>query len=189
MSNSFEFLGCKYKICQFSGTVVGGESTVRTHTTIQNNRVYSNSVTYKDFFLIDGEGKEKHFSFTGSQLPPLRVGHIMQIMWVIKEGKNSGKYIAVRNATLGEYKILEDNVYEAYKGLVSRIIMTVAGISVLMMIIGIIKNATATSAPASTSAWLFPLIILISCSLINLKLSTDFQKIIKSEYTKRKLVI
>lgn len=187
MDNSFIFLNYKYTIYQFSGKVVAGD----TSTTVATSGRNIHTVTYKDFFLLNDEGKEKHFSFNDINLPRLRVGHILQVMWVIKEGEKTGKYVLVRNVSLNEDSFIIGNMDKTKKGTPAIIMITLTLLSLVMAIYGILSYIyfDVTNGYAPMSRWLLPCLFFIGCLFTNLKISKNFRKILIEELSKRKLVI
>lgn len=187
MDNSFMFLNYKYTIYQFSGKVVARDSETTVST--RGGNIHTN--TYKDFFLLNNSGKEKHFSFNEIDLPPLRLGHIIQVMWVIKEGEKTGKYVFVRNVSLDEDSFIILNMDRTKKGKPAIIMITLTLLSLLMIIVGFISYLYAYGSPghASKARWIIPILFFIGCLFTNLQISKSFQKILIAELSKRKLVI
>ncbi|MBB3107960.1 hypothetical protein FHS24_002496 [Psychrobacter luti] len=190
MSNSFNFLNYKYKIFSFSGQVVAGNTTTTTTTTVTNNRSYSNSVSYKDLFLVNSKGEERHFSFNDNNLPPLRPGHTLQIMWVIKEGKETGKYVLVRNVSLDDNRFLILNMDKTDKGMVAIVMLSLTWLFSILVVFGILKYIylDLMDGIPTMMSWIVPLFFLIGCLTINLRISKKFRRELIENLLKLRLI-
>jgi hypothetical protein len=74
------------------GYVQGGSSYVnRTHLT-------SSTTVHDTVFVVDSEGKEHAFQLSDFNLA-VRPGNEVSVVWLIRPGKDSGHYVAVRNHT------------------------------------------------------------------------------------------
>lgn len=112
-----------YKLYSFTGKVVDQNQRSEVHVSgggsyyrggdLHVNPVSTTVNNEKEFFLVDGNGRERHFRLKNISLPPMRVGHTMQVKWLIRENYERGPYVIFHNKTLGKYTIDEDQVREA----------------------------------------------------------------------------
>ena len=108
-----------YKLCEFSGKVVDQQNHSQTY--ISGGGTYSRGTSThiepirttvdntKEFFLVDANGCENHFQMKNLNLPPMRVGHTVQVKWLIREGKKTGPYVMVYNQSINKYTLLDSN--------------------------------------------------------------------------------
>lgn len=162
MSNSFNFLIYKYKIYSFSGKVVAQDS-------------YINS---KEFFLVSSEGNEKSFSLHDSKLPPLRLGHVIQVMWVIKEGKKTGKYVLVRNVSLDKDVFIISNINSTSKGMIAVVIILSMLFFIVLVVFGLLSYIyiDLTGGTPTMMSWIVPLCLLIIFFSIGIAMQNRFRK-------------
>lgn len=112
-----------YKLYSFTGKVVDQNQRSETHVSgggsyysggyLHVNPVSTTVNNEKEFFLVDGNGQESHFRLKNISLPPMRVGHTVQVKWLIRENYERGPYVIFHNKTLGKYTINEDKVGDA----------------------------------------------------------------------------
>lgn len=60
--------------------------------------IYSQTVVHDQLFVTDANGKEHSFQLQDFNLA-CRAGHKISVIWAIKKGKQTGKYICVVNHT------------------------------------------------------------------------------------------
>lgn len=98
--------GANYKICQAYGEVVVEGSNTHIRSSYTSSNVGSthtvSSYTTKKFFIKNRNGKEVFFNIQEDCTPPMRNGHMIQVIWVIPESEKEWIYVLVRNTSLGE---------------------------------------------------------------------------------------
>lgn len=115
-----------YKLFEFHGKAVDQQASSETHVsggnlyvtgnTLYSNPVVSSSYNTKELFLVNDNGQERDFSFTNKDLPAIRLSHIVQVKWLIKEGRERGPFVIVYNQSLNKYFIDEVMITEAMYG-------------------------------------------------------------------------
>ena len=65
--------------------------------------ISSTTVTHDQVYVVDGGGREHALRLQNWNLA-CREGHELTAVWLIKKGKTSGPYVAIRNATIDETK-------------------------------------------------------------------------------------
>ncbi len=79
--------------------IYGGGSYINAYGHVTVAPVQSSSYTTKSFFLQDQFGKDHPFAFDDDSIPAMRLGHTIQIIWLIPSSKPTGKFVIVRNVT------------------------------------------------------------------------------------------
>lgn len=175
MSNSFKFLIYKYKILSFSGKVVAQDCYIDS----------------KEFFLVSSEGREKSFSLHDSKLPPLRLGHVIQVMWVIKEGKNTGKYVLVRNVSLDKDVFIIPNMNTTSKGMIAVVIILSTLFFIALVVFGLLSYVyiDLTGGSPTMMSWIVPLCLMVICITVGVVMQNKFRKTLIINLLKTRLKI
>jgi hypothetical protein len=97
----------------------GGGQIYQGSGNISGSSISSHSTRYDTLFLRDSSGKEKTFEFRNSGIK-VRNGQIVTVIWAIKEGKESGDYIAIHNHNTNETIRLPEGEQIAFTGLSQR---------------------------------------------------------------------
>ncbi len=90
----------KHLEMQVSGGGGGGYSYQGTGSTY-SAPVTSRTVTHDQIFVADESGKEHALKLQNWDLAT-REGHDLTAVWLVKRGKSSGPYVAIRNHTTDE---------------------------------------------------------------------------------------
>lgn len=107
-----------YTICDFYGQVMdtskqretkvtgsgGGGATWDGYGKTSDVKITSITTLHTEFYLLHESGREKHFKFTNWDISA-RVGHTLQIFWVIPPNQSQGSYVVAYNKNLNEYLI------------------------------------------------------------------------------------
>jgi hypothetical protein len=65
--------------------------------------ITSTTVTHDQIYVVDGSGQEHALRLQNWNIA-CREGHELIAVWLIKKGKSSGPYVAIRNSTINETK-------------------------------------------------------------------------------------
>jgi hypothetical protein len=65
--------------------------------------ITSTTITHDQIFLVDENGNERALRLQNWNIA-CREGHELTAVWIIRKGKNSGPFVAIRNATVNETK-------------------------------------------------------------------------------------
>ncbi len=93
----------KHMETQVYGGGGGGYSYKGTGTSAPIS-ISSTTVVHDEVFLIDEKGEEVALQLSNFDLA-VREGHILTALWLIKEGKDSGKYIIIYNHNIKKRSI------------------------------------------------------------------------------------
>lgn len=81
----------------FTGEVVDQASSSSTHTTVHsNNQVTSRTDHYAQLFVRAPDGEERDLEVANMKIG-VRRDHTVSLLWGIKKGRETGKYLAVYN--------------------------------------------------------------------------------------------
>jgi hypothetical protein len=81
----------------FTGLVVDQNTSSETRTTVHSNRqVTSQTVHYAQLFVRAPDGEERDLEVANMKIG-VRRDHTVSLLWGIRKGRESGKYIAVYN--------------------------------------------------------------------------------------------
>lgn len=108
MEQSIQISGKTYEVENFVGQAVGLQSSSETHIGGNEYSVSSTITTYNELFLIDENGKERHFELVDWGIP-LRAGHTIQIIGLYVN-KKDGFYVAGYNTNLDRLEWCEDGL-------------------------------------------------------------------------------
>jgi hypothetical protein len=131
--NTFNIGKATYNLNYFTGKVLesktrdvlsvsgggGGGQIYQGSGNISGSSISSHSTRYDTLFLRDSSGKEDTFEFRNSGIN-VRNGQIVTVIWAIKEGKESGGYIAIHNHNTNETIRLPGSEQIAFTGLSKR---------------------------------------------------------------------
>ena len=112
--------GQRYNVYEFVGTVASADKQLETVVSgsavtsdgmgnVRGGGVSSTTHTHDRLFLIDSTGKERAFNFTNVHINA-RTGHSCQVLWLVKEGDESGNYVFVKNLTTDEQRWIDDGL-------------------------------------------------------------------------------
>lgn len=104
-----------YTVCDFWGEAVdvskqletkvtgsgGGGSTWDGYGHTRPVEIHSTTTVHDDLYLLNANGQEKHFALTDWRISA-RIGHTMQVLWLIAENEQTGPYVAVYNKNLNQ---------------------------------------------------------------------------------------
>ncbi|GAA5017446.1 hypothetical protein GCM10023206_30200 [Acinetobacter puyangensis] len=109
-NNVIQVRGKNYNIYEFTGKVAhsnkqletvvsgggGGGATYQGTGGAAPVRISSTTYTHDDIFLVNDQGQEHVLRLVDWDIAT-REGHIIQAIWLIKEGKDEGSYVAINN--------------------------------------------------------------------------------------------
>lgn len=115
MSHEILINGTSYEHYAITGTVTGASKHLETRVSGGGGGGYSyqgtgssytapvtsRTVTHDQIFLDDGSGKEHALKLQDWDIAT-REGHRLTAVWLVKRGKSSGPYVAIRNHTTDE---------------------------------------------------------------------------------------
>ena len=113
-----------YTICDFYGQVIdtskqretkvtgsgGGGVTWDGYGANSDVKITSTTTLHTEFYLLHESGREEHFKFTDWDISA-RIGHTLQIFWVIPPNQSRGPYVVAYNKNLNEYLIRKSELY------------------------------------------------------------------------------
>lgn len=106
-----EASGKIYNLYWINGIVVNQGKYATTHVSGSGGgsgqyqapvNISSSTTVHNDIFLTDNSGKEHSIQLSGFDVA-CREGNELSVIWAIKEGLNTGPYIAVLNHTTSQY--------------------------------------------------------------------------------------
>jgi hypothetical protein len=125
---------------QLETRVSGGGGGGYTHNgTGFNNAVHisSTTITHDQIFVVDPSGQEHALRLQNWNIA-CREGHELTAVWLIRKGKNSGPYVAIRNATVDETKYDDGELAKIHRpmwpllGLAAPLVLHFSGLSLLV---------------------------------------------------------
>lgn len=117
-----------YRFCSFHGDVAetsrqretlvsgyggGGATYDGTGATAPVN-ITSRTIVHDEFFLVNEQGEEEHFHLQNWTLPT-RVGHTVQMIWIVPPNKNQGPYAVMNNKNLRQSEWADGKIQELAK--------------------------------------------------------------------------
>ncbi|EPF93138.1 hypothetical protein GCM10025882_05440 [Acinetobacter gyllenbergii] len=148
--------GKNYGIYQFTGEVIDSNKQREMHVhggggatyqgTGGNAPVTSSTTIHDQFFLIDDQGQEHDVTLSNWNVT-LRIGHHIQMIWVIPENKDRGPYVIVNNLNLKKFQRNDQAIRQLasdhygklfWGGVVGIIVISVMIKLILLPILGII---------------------------------------------------
>jgi len=100
--------------------------------------ITSQTVTHDQIFLADGTGKEHTLKLQNWDLAT-REGHELTAVWLIKKGKSTGPYVAIRNHTTDDLQYNDTELAKLHRptwALLSLVTPFVLGSTGVMLAIG-----------------------------------------------------
>lgn len=112
--------GKNYTVKEFVGQVAeankgrsikvsGGEISSHGFGNVSGSPISSTTHVHDEFWLVKESGEERKFEFTDQGIN-VRVGHPVQVIWIIKEGKDWGCYVCVNNLKTRDVKWIDDGL-------------------------------------------------------------------------------
>lgn len=113
MNKDVVLYGKTYTFCDFTGQLMdiskqrethisgsgGGGATWDGYGTTAPINIQSSTTLHEDLYLMNDSGQEKHFKMRNWDITG-RIGHTMQVVWVIAPRRKTGPYVAVYNHSL-----------------------------------------------------------------------------------------
>jgi hypothetical protein len=106
-------------------------------------QISSTTVTHDQIYVVDDVGREHALRLQNWNLA-CREGHELTAVWLIRRGKNSGPYVAIRNGTLDETKYDDKELAKVHRplwplaALAAPIILKFSGLSLLIVIVALV---------------------------------------------------
>jgi hypothetical protein len=141
--------GRPFELHAVQGTVAGSSKELETRVhgggggLTNAVRLSSTTVTHDQIYVVDSAGKE-HALRLQNWYVACREGHELTAVWLIRRGKNSGPYVAIRNATIDETKYDDKALAKVHRplwplaALAAPILLKFSALSLLLVVAALV---------------------------------------------------